>query len=503
MNTNSSTSLKRISLYGTALSVLAASGVLVRLLEYSRNRSFWLDEIMLALNVLQKSFTSLVLTPLDYDQAAPLGFLVLAKAAVAVAGNSEYAFRAVPLIAGLLSFFVFYKLCASCRLARPATVLAMFFFMTSLELIRYATEFKQYSCEALFFMATLVMGIAMAGKKIDLRNSLFLGAAGAVLLWFSFCTLFALAALGTVLLGACLIEKRWDELKAISVSFACWGASFITLYFFWLKNIAGNPTLEQYWTNSYMPLPLFSVTTLLWAMKRLVGMFYFTRGGLGARTAALFFLAGSVLLLRRNPKQALLLILPLVFAFLVSSVHKYPVEGRQVLFYVPVLYLLMSEGLASLLQSRYKAVRAAGIVFVILIARAPTADFLKEYSHSVVYTEDIKSVLDHIQKNMKERDIIYDCYGADFALRYYGHRYGLTGNIIHGIHSEDDRQKYLLDADKLKGNPRVWIIFSHITTERTKAEEEYILDHVKRTGKVLDRIESEGAAAYLVDLSGS
>src|SRR5881392_4485369 len=60
---------------------LIALGIVLRLARYLANRSLWLDEVLLARNILDRSFTGL-LAPLDLNQAAPIGFLMLQKLAV-------------------------------------------------------------------------------------------------------------------------------------------------------------------------------------------------------------------------------------------------------------------------------------------------------------------------------------------------------------------------------------------------------------------------------------
>lgn len=85
----------------SVLAVIALSiGVAVRLRDFMFARSLWLDEAMLALNVASRSFAELA-RPLDYTQVAPILFLWLQKACVAVAGVNEPALRLVPMVAGL------------------------------------------------------------------------------------------------------------------------------------------------------------------------------------------------------------------------------------------------------------------------------------------------------------------------------------------------------------------------------------------------------------------
>src|SRR5947209_20397995 len=80
-------------------------GITVRCVQYLANRSLWLDESFLALNIVHRTFLQL-LQPLDYEQGAPLAFLMVERAAVQLFGNSEYALRLFPLVSGIVSLLL-------------------------------------------------------------------------------------------------------------------------------------------------------------------------------------------------------------------------------------------------------------------------------------------------------------------------------------------------------------------------------------------------------------
>jgi len=91
---------------------LIALGAALRVRQYAANRSLWLDEAMLALNFVHRSLPGL-LRPLESDQAAPLGFLVVEKLLESIA-NRDYVLRLFPLVAGCVSLYLLYRLARQC-----------------------------------------------------------------------------------------------------------------------------------------------------------------------------------------------------------------------------------------------------------------------------------------------------------------------------------------------------------------------------------------------------
>ncbi|HEY7362621.1 MAG TPA: hypothetical protein VIE37_00835, partial [Methylomirabilota bacterium] len=92
-----------------AITILLVLGVALRLRAYLANRSLWLDESFLALNIINRPFAELR-QPLEYVQAAPFGFLYAERLVVELLGASEYALRLLPLLCGIASVFIFWRI---------------------------------------------------------------------------------------------------------------------------------------------------------------------------------------------------------------------------------------------------------------------------------------------------------------------------------------------------------------------------------------------------------
>ena len=117
--------------------IIIGFGILIRLIQYLYNRSLWADEAVLALNIVNRSYLEL-LQPLDYDQAAPIGFLLVEKLAVQLFGNNEYALRLFPLFSGIISLLLFYQL-AKRFIPKAAIPIALALFASLNYLVYYAS----------------------------------------------------------------------------------------------------------------------------------------------------------------------------------------------------------------------------------------------------------------------------------------------------------------------------------------------------------------------------
>src|SRR5690242_461144 len=88
---------------------IIAFGLLLRIRAYLFNRSLWIDEAELALNIVRRSLGGLM-RPLDHSQAAPAGFLAAERGAVVAFGGGERALRLVPFLAGALVLLLTWRL---------------------------------------------------------------------------------------------------------------------------------------------------------------------------------------------------------------------------------------------------------------------------------------------------------------------------------------------------------------------------------------------------------
>ncbi|MGH9168175.1 MAG: hypothetical protein ACRD02_10155 [Acidimicrobiia bacterium] len=474
--------------------LLAGIGVALRTAQYFSNRSLSLDEASLALNVLRRDFAGLLL-PLEYEQGAPIGFLVLERLVVETLGRSEPALRLIPFLAGIASVVLF--LAVARRVLEPAAaVLAMGLFAVADPLIFFASDLKQYSSDVAVALALTLLGLLVLAGGLSAGKSLGLGLAGAAALWLSHPALFVLGGLAAALAWSLRHER--DRLVLLAGCGVLWGASFLILYLVSLRELAADRALLGYWSGSFMPFPPGSVAELGWFLG-LAGVFDFPVGLPFVPLAALCWAAGVVHLWRTGRAPILTLLAGSgLLALLASGLRTYPFEGRLLLFLVPAVLLLVAGGTLAL--GKATGSPAVGWVLVALLATGPllrAADHLLDPRT----VDEIRPVMSYLDQHRSPDQPVYVFWAAYNAYQYYAPRYGLDpAEVILGSFPAGELTTYLEDLRSLCGLDEVWLLFSHVATLEGVDEEAFFLAQLEVLGEQQDAFRAEGAATYLYDL---
>ena len=465
--------------------VIIGIGIVLRLIPYLSNRSLWLDESCLSLNIINRSFPEL-LQPLSYNQGAPIGFLLLEKIAVNLFKNTEYALRLFPLLFGIVSLFLFYYVAK--QFIRPKAVpIALSLFAISGPLIYYSSEVKQYSADVAIALLLYFVTNNILSKKMTASRVAFFGLVGAAAIWFSHPAVFILIGVGASLTLFYLSRKEWSRIAGLSIAYSLWGLSLTTCYLIFLRDLSNNRVLSDYWLNGFMPFPPLSLNDFQWFFITFFKIFEHPTGLYLYGIAVLAFLIG-IFQYSGEKEKIFILILPIFFALIASGFHVYPFHGRLLLFIVPSLLLFIAEGAAYITDKTMHSSSTIGITFICLLF------FIKPFNHTV---EEIKPVLNYIRAQKQPTDITYLYYSSQYAFKYYSEQYGFTENdYIVGISSRNNWMNYIEDLNKLRGKKRVWILFSH----DRKSEKILFLHYLNSIGKRLDFCDSNGASAYLYDL---
>ena len=480
-------------------------GITIRIAEYLDCRSIWLDEASLAVNVLDRSLSQIIKGDLDYSEAiAPLGFLSITKLFVMIFGNSEYSLRGVPFICGIISFLLFYIFLKKYAFTEFSVLLAVMLFSGSTTLLRYTTEFKPYIVDVFFSLVLILYALHFFRATISKRHVFLLILLGLLALWCSYPSLFTLAGIGVALLYRILAKRDYKALFYLSVVFIIWALFFFRLFYLSLHRI-DTPIRHDYWKYAFMPYPISSLSSQLWIVDSIVSIFYYPFGFHQAFCGIILFVLGNIVIFGRNRFLFWLVISPIIFAMVAAMFHRYPFSGRLVLFYVPIGFFVIAEGLSSLFYKKSNFFKVIGCILFIIVMWFPLKVFHMHLRYYTVYREDIKPVLQYVKKHAKLGDTIYIYNGAVEAFNYYKrimgfgdeYRYILGGSL------EGNMEKFKEQILKLNKPSRFWVIFTHIASdENGKTDDVYILDYLNKIGKKEAELKAYRASGYLYNLSG-
>jgi hypothetical protein len=492
--------------------VLAGFGL--RLRQVLVNRSLWLDEAMLTNNILARDFAGLF-RPLDNDQGAPVGFLLVQKLVTLTLGDSEYALRLVPFLAGVLALALMFLLMR--KFTDPfAGLFALGLFAVAPSLIYYSSEVKQYSSDVAITLALILLFIKFADAKLDAQKATLLACAGAVVIWFSHPALFVIAALGLTLFAQAVREKDKRQIAALLLVAFIWALSLAALYFVNLRQLSTHQFFLDYWREGFVPR---DASAFAWLVNSLRAPFTDLLGlQIPHLVSGILFLLGMIGLPRRLPRLGLFLLLILFLALFASFLTLYPFAGRMILFLVPIVCLLLAEGVAYLTgftiwlfgkmslrdhgfgqtESRWKPVRS--LVFLALAAALLFSPLSLAYENFTApkMREHIRPTMASLRENLRDGDAVYVYYWAEHAVRFYAPKYELDiSAFVIGADHHSQPELYRAELDALRGRGRVWFLFSHVYEEDGFNEREYILDYLNSIGELKREYREPGTSVFL------
>ena len=485
-----------------AIATAVAIGVVLRIRQYLAGRSLWLDEAMLALNILDRSYEDL-LKPLDYAQGAPSGFLLVEKAVTNFIGQGEYALRLFPLLSGLLALIIF-PFVARRYLSPRSALWGMILFSFANPLIYYASEVKQYSVDVLTTVLCLVIFLFMVERPLRVVDVMWLGPLGAALVWLSHPAIFVLSATGLIIVLISLRERSSHNLVLVLLVGFIWSTSFLLSMVVSLESLAQNQVLLQFWRGGFFPSMDHPVQVFDWLLHKSLLMFDEVIGLPLTGLAFAFSLFGAFSMARRDKPHFFSLVLPILFVLMASYLQRYPFSGRLILFLAPLVMLLLAEGIDQILilaDSRFLKVASWLVVFLLLIQPIKQA---LDYAWNPRLGEDIVPVIEYAHQNFLEGDMVYVYYASYPAFTFYLPMFPFPeDSIIEGVKSRQDWTKYFNDMDILSSeHERVWLIFSHVHEGDGANEEALLISHLDGIGgEQIAHSKAVGAAAYLYEFS--
>ena len=332
-------------------------GIGWRVLRWSLGMPMWGDEVMLALNFLDRSWNGW-LQPLDMGQVAPPLFMLLQGTLMQIAGYSEWILRLPALVFGIGALLLFARFAYDVVEQRSAlcavAVLAVAYYS-----VRHGSEFKPYALDLL-----LAVGLLFASYRFRCNPFGRWQISGLVLVIVlaplcSFPSVFVTAGVITGLLADALVKRERHRLYLTLGMVVLAIIMVVTQYtVIIVPQAQANELLKTLWQGGFPPGNGFGF--LGWFVAQSAGrLMAYPLGGrhFGSVLTLLLVCVGAISLYRTRQWFLLWIILmPFAGNVVAAALHWYPYgqSARIAQHLAPSICLLAGVGVVTVLLGRHK-----------------------------------------------------------------------------------------------------------------------------------------------------
>ncbi|TYC16314.1 glycosyltransferase family 39 protein [Bizionia gelidisalsuginis] len=471
-------------------------GYLLAVFQYAFNRSLWLDEAKLALNIIDKNYLELT-DPLHSVQVAPVLYLWITKFFTSILGNSEYGLRLFPLVCFFISVILMIKVARQLTSNRVVIWFVTALFCLSPTLIFYASEVKQYGVDVMVVL--LLYYLFFKPYKDEKTKLITLSLVGALCIFLSNISVIVLFTIGLYVL---FFQRK--SLKTLLIPGFVWLFAFGVYFILFVYNHPSTAGMQKYWTDAFMPTNPFSYEFWRWGLFTLKHIFTYVLGGTSQLVLygviAISFFMGLYFILKDKAYTLLFFIfVPIATHLILSALKLYPFSTRLLVYQVPLYVLVLGYGLGRLYSEGAKHYKKE---VVATVAALPILIYVVILSFKLPYQkEHVRPIYQFVTDNIEVNEHIYIYSGNRNAYEYYS-QIGVVNfknKVILGANNRKDFSLHNQQLATLKG--RVWLVFSHKYKSKTSKalEEDYILNYLKeKGGVVINLIEKENASLYLM-----
>jgi uncharacterized membrane protein len=495
---------------------IVVMGVALRCAQYAWPREFWSDEAYLALDVSAMSYRELM-GQLHYNMVFPIGFLFALKFISTTLGTSEYAFRLISIIGGVLSMFLFAGLAVRVRgyfknedscapysrrssVDWSSTICAAAFFALSKHAVYYSSELRHYSIDlavvCLLFLIALSPSKTSASATPRTSRVIAFSIAGAVLTWFSLASAFVLAAVAVTDLAACASNKKWRAMFGCVALHGLWICSF-GAHMFLLNKIMSlgerSSSILAHVASMSPPFPPTNMAGLHLWREALEHFFQFPGGFSDFLAPGIVCVVGALALWKTKPRAFAIFFLPVLFVIGASALHRYPFRNQYLLFLLPTLYIFMGVGISRFTQNSDWLLNVAGFILLLAIIIHPAREGVRvlsgQYRCGPGSNSIIRPLLEYAKDRWTPGDLFVVRETQEAVFRWYAPEFGfiktgltddksplLYATLINSPHSyERNRRIWILQAVKEPQIPKNYIVDLRRRLDATRTENAELL----------------------------
>lgn len=473
--------------------MIISFGVYLRLKGFLINPSFWHDECALGWNIKFKNYLELF-GHLRFLQVAPPLFLIASKSLIDlfhVKNNMfacDMALRLIPFICGISSIGVFYLILKEMFNKKLSIIFGMLLFAINGDLISYSYEFKQYETDMFCVLLLILFFIRLNLTQISLKKLVALSLEISAAIWFSFVTVFVLAA---SFINSILKRKN---LKKVSFLILPVLISFLLYLKFYILNSYHDNSVGMidFWSDKFV-LP--NLSNLLYLLIANLKYFFYPAN------TVLFMLIlsiwGIVVFYKERKYDFINIVLMTLFFLILASIfHIYPFSERLILFLAPIFIILMVKPIDYI--SSYFKFKSFFIIVMLLLITIPqllyTYNNLKiKHLNKGEFPREMMAYLIH---NIKPGDSVFINKASIMDYSYYSSFYNIKNNIIYERVGNNPDEKYWKFLNNLpKGHYWFFLAYDYYP-QRTIIN--YIEKWTKQNTIILHKTEAtQSALIYL------
>lgn len=429
--------------------------------------------------------------PLDYNQVAPYGFLILEKIFVILFGTDDYVFRIIPLISGILLILFYLYLLKKIFNNYLPVLTGILLIVINFDIIYYTIELKPYILDALI---TIILAISFVKiiEKFDkniLRYSVFFS----IILWFSYPATIIIAGIYTTLIVLFFTNKDFVNLKKTVFLGTIPLISLLICFLLTLKNSGQSDYMKSFWSDHFAPLPI-SLSAFYWYKRAFFWALNKPFNIENVYLGSFFSITGTIAIFKKDRKMFLFITFVLLYLLIASFIGRYPLYQRLLIFSVPLFYLILIYNFELFPQRIAKSILF--IIFFTFFIFQPLKDSQEIIKYNIS-KQEIKPALKYISEKKLDGDLLAIHHSADTIFEFYKEKFNLNSiETIRKIKPMWNQADYKMALEKIKNSKRVWLLF----TDFRRQENELLLGYMNLVGIKKDEQFYPGIELYLYEI---
>lgn len=450
-------------------SIIIFAGIVLRIMMFAYNESFWFDEALLGSSIVNKNYFELFGT-LDFIQVAPPLFCIASKFLLNISnagGNFAYqdlVLRIIPLIFSVLSLPLFSAVAQKFFKNNIFIWITTFVYCFNPYNLQFCQDCKQYSLESFIALVMFWIFYSLDLKNYSTKKIILLSLLFAIVPWFSISSLFLLLAMAVTALFFDIKDK--NALKNFCIFSVPVITSLLALGIFYLCPMY--LSTFEYQVHSFSFFSTFynlDLSVFNFIYKFITDFFFIS---VNKYLFWAFTILNLFILFKHQNKRMIFFMIMAIFVVFVSNIPKfYPVAHRLYLFVFPLIIFIYSQ--VCLLIKNNKIVSslilAAFIIYFYVFSHYPVQNLLK--------TNNSRNVAEIIKyDNPQMTNIYYNNPSLRLYTKNKNNKYFPHYEMLDTDAFEQDLEKYL-------PNEKIYFYTLFFNNEYNDSLKKYLLSNDK------------------------